>query len=112
MRASLIQLSVAATDSADERRHQAASLVRARAGDDLVVLPELWAAGARSYDRWGREPKRSTAPRPRPCQPRRGRPGSGSMKGMTVILPPQGEIAPRGAGRSARESPGTRMSTP
>ncbi|MFE4698925.1 carbon-nitrogen family hydrolase [Streptomyces sp. NPDC056738] len=52
MRASLIQLSVDDADSADERRHRAASLVRARAGDDLVVLPELWAAGAWAYDRW------------------------------------------------------------
>ncbi|MGW3663019.1 carbon-nitrogen family hydrolase [Streptomyces sp. NPDC005141] len=52
MRASLIQLSVDSSDSADERRHRAASLVRGRTGDDLVVLPELWAAGAWSYDRW------------------------------------------------------------
>ena len=44
MRASLIQLSVDASESADERRRRAASLVRGRAGDDLVVLPELWAA--------------------------------------------------------------------
>ncbi|MFE2537769.1 nitrilase-related carbon-nitrogen hydrolase [Streptomyces sp. NPDC059371] len=55
MRASLIQLSVDDADSADERRHRAASLVRARAGDDLVVLPELWAAGAWAYDRWGHD---------------------------------------------------------
>ncbi|MGW1543409.1 carbon-nitrogen family hydrolase [Streptomyces sp. NPDC002309] len=55
MRASLIQLSVDASDSADERRRRAASLVRSRAGDDLVVLPELWAAGAWSYDGWDRD---------------------------------------------------------
>ncbi|MFI1443694.1 carbon-nitrogen family hydrolase [Streptomyces fructofermentans] len=61
MRASLIQLSVDSTDppgaadSADERRRRAAALVRGRAGDDLVVLPELWAAGAWSYDRWDRD---------------------------------------------------------
>ncbi|WP_460073533.1 carbon-nitrogen family hydrolase [Streptomyces sp. YKOK-I1] len=55
MRASLIQLSVDASDSADERRRRAASLVRDRAGDDLVVLPELWAAGAWSYDRWDQD---------------------------------------------------------
>ncbi|MER6955663.1 carbon-nitrogen family hydrolase [Streptomyces sp. NPDC000618] len=53
MRASLLQLSVDSSDSADERRHRAASLVRSRAGDDLVVLPELWTAGAWAYDRWG-----------------------------------------------------------
>ncbi|MEV2212885.1 carbon-nitrogen family hydrolase [Streptomyces sp. NPDC050997] len=55
MRASLIQLSVDSSESADERRHRAASLVRGRAGDDLVVLPELWTAGAWAYDRWGRD---------------------------------------------------------
>ncbi|NUV62006.1 carbon-nitrogen family hydrolase [Streptomyces sp. CAI-85] len=55
MRASLIQLSVDASESAEERRHRAASLVRDRAGDDLVVLPELWTAGAWSYDGWDRE---------------------------------------------------------
>ncbi|MFC9502275.1 nitrilase-related carbon-nitrogen hydrolase [Streptomyces sp. NPDC057002] len=55
MRASLIQLSVDATDSAEERRRAAASLVRGRAGDDLVVLPELWTAGAWAYDGWGRD---------------------------------------------------------
>ncbi|SED65815.1 Carbon-nitrogen hydrolase [Streptomyces sp. 2231.1] len=55
MRASLIQLSVGASDFAGERRLRAASLVRCRAGDDLVVLPELWAAGAWSYDRWERD---------------------------------------------------------
>ncbi|MEU1710728.1 nitrilase-related carbon-nitrogen hydrolase [Streptomyces sp. NPDC005706] len=52
MRASLIQLSVDSSDSADERRHRAASLAGGRKGDDLVVLPELWAAGAWSYDGW------------------------------------------------------------
>ncbi|MFF8476290.1 nitrilase-related carbon-nitrogen hydrolase [Streptomyces sp. NPDC015414] len=55
MRASLIQLSVDAAESADERRHRAASLVGGRKGDDLVVLPELWAAGAWSYDGWERD---------------------------------------------------------
>ena len=55
MRASLIQLSVNSSDSAEDRRHRAASLVRGRAGDDLVVLPELWTAGAWAYDRWERD---------------------------------------------------------
>ncbi|MFE0510546.1 carbon-nitrogen family hydrolase [Streptomyces sp. NPDC058964] len=53
MRASLIQLSVDSSESADERRRRAASLARGRTGDDLVVLPELWTAGAWAYDRWG-----------------------------------------------------------
>ncbi|MFG2826953.1 nitrilase-related carbon-nitrogen hydrolase [Streptomyces sp. NPDC048434] len=58
MRASLIQLTVSDTESADERRSRAAELVRGRAGDDLVVLPELWTTGAWAYDAWeaGAEP--------------------------------------------------------
>lgn len=54
VRASLLQLSVDASDSADERRRRAASLVGGRTGVDLVVLPELWTAGAWSYDQWER----------------------------------------------------------
>ncbi|MEV0089877.1 nitrilase-related carbon-nitrogen hydrolase [Saccharopolyspora sp. NPDC050642] len=58
IRASLIQLSVSDTESADERRARAADLVRRRAGDDIVVLPELWTTGAWAYDDWqaGAEP--------------------------------------------------------
>ncbi|MGA5125508.1 hypothetical protein ACPCAG_19705 [Streptomyces pseudogriseolus] len=41
MRVSMIQLAVEASESADERRRRAAGAVRSRAGDDLVVLPEL-----------------------------------------------------------------------
>ncbi|MER7789258.1 nitrilase-related carbon-nitrogen hydrolase [Streptomyces sp. NPDC097640] len=58
MRASLVQLAVSDTESADDRRARAAALVRGRAGDDLVVLPELWPTGAWAYDDWrtGAEP--------------------------------------------------------
>jgi predicted amidohydrolase len=58
VRASLIQLSVSDDESADDRRARAGALVRARAGDDLVVLPELWPVGGFAYDAWspGAEP--------------------------------------------------------
>ncbi|MFE5817957.1 nitrilase-related carbon-nitrogen hydrolase [Streptomyces sp. NPDC056479] len=62
MRASLIQLSVDASETAEERRHRAAALVRDRAGDDLVVLPELWTAGAWSYDRWDDDAEKIDGP--------------------------------------------------
>ncbi|MEU8295130.1 carbon-nitrogen family hydrolase [Streptomyces pseudogriseolus] len=55
MRVSMIQLAVEASESADERRRRAAAAVRSRAGDDLVVLPELWTAGAWAYDRWDQD---------------------------------------------------------
>lgn len=58
VRASLIQLSVSDTESPEERRARASALVRSRAGDDLVVLPELWPLGGFSYQAWstGAEP--------------------------------------------------------
>ncbi|MYU23833.1 carbon-nitrogen family hydrolase [Streptomyces sp. SID8352] len=50
MRASLIQIAVNDDESVADRRARAAALVRARAGDDLVVLPELWTTGAFAFD--------------------------------------------------------------
>ncbi|SED14803.1 Carbon-nitrogen hydrolase [Streptomyces misionensis] len=55
MRASLIQMAVDEGESVASRRHRAASLVRAQAGADLVVLPELWTTGAFAYEEFGRE---------------------------------------------------------
>ncbi|MFJ9821368.1 carbon-nitrogen family hydrolase [Streptomyces sp. NPDC101151] len=55
MRASLVQLRVDAVESPADRRHRAAALVRTRTGDDLVVLPESWAAGAWNHDSWERD---------------------------------------------------------
>lgn len=52
MRASLIQLEVDTAESPEDRRVRAAALVRAQAGSDLVVLPELWALGGFAYDAW------------------------------------------------------------
>ncbi|MGW0766044.1 carbon-nitrogen family hydrolase [Streptomyces sp. NPDC002676] len=55
MRASLIQMAVDEGESAADRRQRAAALVRAQAGADLVVLPELWTTGAFAYEEFGRE---------------------------------------------------------
>ncbi|MGW3564436.1 nitrilase-related carbon-nitrogen hydrolase [Streptomyces sp. NPDC000941] len=64
MRVSLVQLSVSDAESADDRRARAAALVRGRAGDDIVVLPELWTTGAWAYDDWqtGAEPISTDGP--------------------------------------------------
>lgn len=58
MRASLIQIDVHDDESPAARVERVAALVRARRGDDLVVLPELWALGGFAYDAWsaGAEP--------------------------------------------------------
>ncbi|MFF9394927.1 carbon-nitrogen family hydrolase [Streptomyces griseoluteus] len=55
MRASLIQIRVDEGESVADRRSRAADLVRAEAGADLVVLPELWTTGAFAYDTFATE---------------------------------------------------------
>lgn len=56
MRIAAIQLSYDDTESLADRTDRVAGLVRAEAGADLVVLPELWSAGGFSYRDW---PERS-----------------------------------------------------
>ena len=45
MKVALIQLAYGDEESVADRTARVAGLVRAQAGHDLVVLPELWAAG-------------------------------------------------------------------
>ncbi|GAA4857612.1 carbon-nitrogen family hydrolase [Kitasatospora terrestris] len=54
----MIQLAVSDAEPAAERRARAAAVVRAQAGADLVVLPELWPLGGFAYELWsdGAEP--------------------------------------------------------
>ncbi|MFG1805506.1 carbon-nitrogen family hydrolase [Streptomyces sp. NPDC049040] len=50
MRATLLQIEVDPAETTADRRRRAAGLVRAQAGADLVVLPELWTVGAFASD--------------------------------------------------------------
>ncbi|GAB2571570.1 carbon-nitrogen family hydrolase [Streptomyces capparidis] len=52
MRASLLQIAVHPAEPVAERRERAAAAVRAESAADVVVLPELWHAGAFAYDAW------------------------------------------------------------
>jgi len=52
MRIAVIQLGYDDREPVADRVTRAADLVRAQAGHDLVVLPELWAPGGFSYKRW------------------------------------------------------------
>jgi len=52
MHIAVIQLGYDDREPVADRVNRAADLVRAQAGHDLVVLPELWAAGGFSYKRW------------------------------------------------------------
>lgn len=55
MRASLLQIAVNEDETVESRRERVAALVRAQAGADLVVLPELWTTGAFAYDAFAAE---------------------------------------------------------
>ena len=52
MRVALIQLEYADGESLTDRTDRVVELVRAQAGHDLVVLPELWSAGGFDYRAW------------------------------------------------------------
>ncbi|MEP7192006.1 MAG: carbon-nitrogen family hydrolase [Actinomycetota bacterium] len=52
MRIAVIQLGYDDREPVADRVTRAADIVRAQAGHDLVVLPELWAPGGFSYLRW------------------------------------------------------------
>jgi predicted amidohydrolase len=52
MRIAVIQLGYDDREPVHERVTRVSDLVRAQAGHDLVVLPELWAPGGFSYQRW------------------------------------------------------------
>lgn len=53
MKIALIQLAYGDDESVAERTERVVSLVRDQRGHDLVVLPELWSAGAFDYRAWG-----------------------------------------------------------
>ncbi|KRF26571.1 apolipoprotein acyltransferase [Phycicoccus sp. Soil803] len=52
MRVAVVQIAYGDDESMDDRIERVAALVRAQAGHDLVVLPELWAPGGFSYREW------------------------------------------------------------
>ena len=52
MRIAVIQLAYDDQEPVADRVTRAAGFVRAQAGHDLVVLPELWAPGGFAYKRW------------------------------------------------------------
>jgi predicted amidohydrolase len=52
MRIAVIQLGYDDREPVAQRVVRAAELVRAQAGHDFVVLPELWAPGGFSYQKW------------------------------------------------------------
>lgn len=58
VRATLLQIDVDPSETPADRRARVASAVRAQAGADLVVLPELWPVGAFAADAFAAEAER------------------------------------------------------
>ncbi len=62
MRVHVIQLAYGDDEPVADRVSRVAGLVRAQQGADLVVLPELWAAGGFSYRDWAERAEPVTGP--------------------------------------------------
>jgi predicted amidohydrolase len=62
VRVHVIQLSYGDDEAPDARRARVADHVRAQAGADLVVLPELWPQGGFAYDRWEEQAEPADGP--------------------------------------------------
>lgn len=62
MRIAVIQLAYGDDESVADRTARAADLVRAQAGHDLVLLPELWSAGGFDYRAWPERAQRVDGP--------------------------------------------------
>jgi predicted amidohydrolase len=62
MKVALIQLAYGDDESVADRTARVTDLVRAQAGHDLVVLPELWPAGGFDYTRWGERAEQVDGP--------------------------------------------------
>ena len=62
MRVHVLQVAYGDDEPVSERVERVADLVRAQAGADLVVLPELWAPGGFSYREWAARAEATTGP--------------------------------------------------
>ncbi|MEO7058728.1 MAG: carbon-nitrogen family hydrolase [Lapillicoccus sp.] len=62
MKIALIQLAYDDEESVADRVAHVAALVRGQRGHDLVVLPELWAAGGFDYRHWDERAESATGP--------------------------------------------------
>jgi predicted amidohydrolase len=96
MRIAVIQLGYDDREPVTERVARVADLVRAQAGHDLVVLPELWAPGGFSYQRW--EERAETVDGPVACAMSAAAREAGVMlhAGSIVERPADGVPGPEG----------------
>ena len=98
MRVAVVQVGYGDAEPVAERVERVAALVRAQAGHDLVVLPELWAPGGFAYREW--------QDRAEPVDGPTGRAMSAAARDAGVVLhagsiierPAGGEVGPDGHG--------------
>lgn len=98
MRVALIQLGYDEREPVIERVERAASLVRAQAGHDLVVLPELWAPGGFLYQEWDHRAEPVDGPTMTAMAAAAAAAGVMLHAGSIVERPPSGEVGEDGRG--------------
>jgi predicted amidohydrolase len=98
MRIAVIQLAYGDDEALAERTERAAALVRAQAGHDLVVLPELWSAGGFDYRAWPERAQQVDGPVVAALSAAARDTGAVVHAG-SVIEQPDGEPGPEGRGR-------------
>lgn len=98
MRITVIQLGYDDREPVADRVTRAADLVRAQAGQDLVVLPELWAPGGFSYREWAERAEPVDGPVASAMSAAAKDAGVMLHAGSIVERPADGERGPEGKG--------------
>ena len=98
MRVAVVQVAYGDDEPVSERVERVAALVRAQAGHDLVVLPELWAPGGFSYRQWAQRAEAVDGPVASAMARAARDAGVVLHAGSIVERPPDGEVGPEGRG--------------
>ena len=98
MRVAVLQIGYADDEPMTERITRVAALVRAQAGHDLVVLPELWAPGGFSYREWDTRAQPVDGPIGAAMSTAARDAGVLLHAGSIVERPASGEVGPDGHG--------------
>lgn len=98
MRVAVIQVGYGDAEPVQERVERVAGLVRAQAGHDLVVLPELWAPGGFAYREWDQRAEPVDGPTAQAMAAAARDAGVMLHAGSIVERPADGEKGPDGRG--------------
>jgi len=98
MRVAVVQVAYGDDETVPERVDRVAELVRAQAGHDLVVLPELWAPGGFAYREWAERAEPVDGPVATAMAQAAREAGVVLHAGSIVERPTDGEVGPEGRG--------------